>query len=175
MRLLFLSFILIVISFVMLSMFFIITQGKQEIEEIQSPPLFIFKNPFYTGIHNIKNKWILQKVLSETKIYGESPFLLDSVEKFFEVKYYFDITKANYYLKEIYENYWWGKKQEYYLVFENNIFYYIPHVSFVENCEDDFGKALLKVLSGKTVELSKDIYNDKIKMLILKRYGVVIK
>jgi len=175
MRLLFAGFLLIIFSFLALIIIFVMIQGNAEIEEIQSPPIFVFRNPFSEKLHEIKNQFILQKVLSETNIYGNSPFLLESINDFFNVKYYFDITKANYYLKKFEETYWWGNKRAYYLIFNGKVFYYFPHVVLNKAGEDNFGKVIFKALSGKSAILPEDVIKDKMKMLILQRYGVVIK
>lgn len=175
MRLIFLGFLLIIFSSLTLIIAFLMFQENMEIEEIQSPPIFIFENPFSQKLCEIKNQLILQRVLYETNIYGKSPFLLESIDKFLNVKYYFDITKADYYLKTFVENYWWGSRKVYYLVFDGNVFYYVPHVILNKTGEENFGKVLFKALSGKSVRLIEDVSNDKVKMLILKRYGVAVK
>ncbi|WP_084728015.1 hypothetical protein [Thermosipho atlanticus] len=166
---------MIVFSFIVLTVFLVISNKDMEIVEIQSPPLFVFKNPFLDHIQKIKTEFVLQKVLSETSIYGNGKFLLSSLGKVREVKYYFDTTKSDYYFVEFSKRYWWGSKKFSYLSFRGNEFYYVPHVVLSETDEKNFGKALLRALTGDSVSISSEDVKSKIKMLILKKYGVVIK
>ncbi|MBO8160953.1 MAG: hypothetical protein H0Z24_04900 [Thermosipho sp. (in: Bacteria)] len=175
MRLLFFGFLMLIFCFVSLIAILMMFNGKGEIVEIQSPPLFAFNNPYFKFLKELKSEMILQKVLSETDLYGVSPFLLESTEKFKEIKYYFDIMKADYNLVEIDEKYWWGKKRIYYLSFKGNEFFYIPHVKVSEKGEGNFGKQVLKALIGVSSYISEEDYKNKIKMLLLQRYGVAVK
>ncbi|MBB6062459.1 hypothetical protein HNP65_000897 [Thermosipho japonicus] len=172
MKIAFVAFLITLINLALILTIAFVYQKNMEIVEIQSPPYFYFTNPYSNLFSKLKKQLILQKILSETKIYGKSPFLVESIQKLNEVKYFLKVFNVNYFEKTVSKKYWWGTSEIEILQFKDIIFYYMPVVE-VGKTGERFGKILFHSLKGKRMFLdSKDL--NPISIELLKRYGVKI-
>lgn len=171
MRTAFIGFLIMILNVAIIVGLIFVEYKEKEIVEIQSPPLFVFVNAYKDKIENFKNNIILQKVLSETKIYGRSPFLLKSMEKLNEVEYFLKVFSVDFNEKVYKNRYWWGSSTYKIVKFGNSIFYYRPYVIVSSSSNNSFGKALLGALKGKSYDFKISDLNS-ISVEILKKYGV---
>ncbi|ANQ53336.1 hypothetical protein XJ44_02210 [Thermosipho affectus] len=169
MRIAFISLLILLVNVVVLLSFLVVKNLNSEIVEIQSPPFVLFVNPYFDYVRKFKNMLIMQKILSENLIYGDSPFLVESKKVLDSVEYYFKIFKVDYRKKYVLRKYWWGSIFFEALIYDRFVFYYVPHIRKGES-NLSFGEAVIKVLKGESVNF--DVKN-KIEEELLKKYGVV--
>lgn len=172
MKIAFVAFLITLINLALILTIAFVYQKSMEIVEIQSPPYFYFTNPYSKFFSNLKKQLILQKILSETKIYGKSPFLVESIQKLEEVKYFFKVFNVDYFEKTISKKYWWGTSEIDILQFKDIVFYYMPIVEIAKS-DEKFGKILFYSLKGKKMFLDPEDLNP-ISIELLKKYGVKI-